>query len=834
MNISIPSKKEITTKFSIIDDKTIKGEHFKLLLNESYQHKTIQCLIDPFKIKFKYEYRPKTQPKKHLIKYDIIKLKSKKLEEIIADNLIISFFISGISSNSKQIENSIHYKSICSHKECEEQLSWTPNVLFSFEKKKQKIKPNEGTAMLVFPTGIKLCINDSNNNKEYQNEIRFNVMTDVSGLRYYLYSIVFYLKFKKEEVPIYFDKIDIIDKCNSDVVSIPFAFTLISSHSSLKSFEPILKDLFFLYKTKLYNTDDFDNELVHLIYEVPSPLPNSSYMIFLPYFNTAIKSHIQGGKLHNDYHHILKKTIFSKLSVKSIISIFVCLLTEKMMIFLSESSNDLIVIIESFLSLIYPIKWASTYIPILSQDSLQYIQSFIPFVMGITYEVYNNIGEYKNTSNDLCIIDIDKDTIILKNNKNIEEYFPIYDRMCHSLNKYQEMSSIEIYEIFLSSMIELIGSYQLYTSIVGESNLFNQTCFVQSKESQYHSFYTELTSTQQFLMFIQNCDDSEYNDFNSRCKGSLSTSENIDNYVLYPYFFPIDKETSENISKSINMYYSSMTKSKKISYYMTTEAYIRFSLIMKNYIPTQLKRYIFFSTYLLDNTNTSFDISFNNSENTQNSNKSSNDGLHRAAKVETPRAPYRKQSSLINMVMEDKKGEISQYKDQLYEILHDFMGYIFVNSAPIKISIGDFSHFFVNTFIRKEFAFVMYQDKFNNNILHELTAKSFEDLEKVSMYCLINSKDEKEEYETIRLVTKSLFFYFKYIENNKKEFLIHSISKHQVVFEIWKDRAFWKYWYTEDGIQNPLENVKDKLIGYMKDLNINDKFVVYCRTNIFI
>ena len=80
------------------------------------------------------------------------------------------------------------------------------------------------------------------------------------------------------------------------------------------------------------------------------------------------------------------------------------------------------------------------------------------------------IKKWDVSNNDLCIIYIDKDTIILKNNKNIEEYFPIYDRMCHSLNKYQEMSSIEIYEIFLSSMIELIGSYQLYTSIVGDTD----------------------------------------------------------------------------------------------------------------------------------------------------------------------------------------------------------------------------------------------------------------------------------------------------------------------------------------------------------------------------
>ena len=141
-------------------------------------------------------------------------------------------------------------------------------------------------------------------------------MTDVNGDRFYVHSIIFYVKFKYDEFKAFFSDIELNhtlpnnekEKTNNhnEIISAPFAFSLISKYSSSKAFEPILKNLFFLYKTKLYNTDDFDNELIHIIYEIPAPSQNSSYLLFLPYFKTEIVSTLLKGKLINDYHYHLK------------------------------------------------------------------------------------------------------------------------------------------------------------------------------------------------------------------------------------------------------------------------------------------------------------------------------------------------------------------------------------------------------------------------------------------------------------------------------------------------------------------------------------------------
>ena len=87
------------------------------------------------------------------------------------------------------------------------------------------------------------------------------------------------------------------------------------------------------------------------------------------------------------------------------------------------------------------------------------------------------------------------------------------------------MESIEIRYVFLLMMVDLIGTYQSYTSIVGDTNLFSQTCFISSKPKQYEEFYSELTSTQQFNQFIQFCSEKEYDEFNNLCSPNDEISE---------------------------------------------------------------------------------------------------------------------------------------------------------------------------------------------------------------------------------------------------------------------------------------------------------------------
>ena len=714
-------------------------------------------------------------------------------------------------------------------------------------------------------------------------------MTDVNGDRFYVHSIIFYVKFKYDEFKAFFSDIELNhsltnnekEKTNnhSEIISAPFAFSLISKYSSSKAFEPILKNLFFLYKTKLYNTDDFDNELIHIIYEIPAPSQNSSYVLFLPYFKTEIVSTLLKGKLINDYYYQLKDFLFGKLSIENIIEIFVLIILERKIIFISEKNSTLISITESFLSLIYPLKWTNTYIPILTEDSTAYIQSFIPFLMGTSYEIYQKFSDDKTLESEIFIVDIDKDKIISKNKNSppfqVQEYFPAFKTVYDKLSQWKNMESIEIRYVFLLMMVDLIGTYQSYTSIVGDTNLFSQTCFISSKPKQYEEFYSELTSTQQFNQFIQFCSEKEYDEFNNLCSPNDEISEkpNPENFILYPYFFPVDKFTYDNFSESINSYYSSLTKTKKIDYSLSTEAFIRFSIIMQNFTPKTLKKYVFFSTYLMDNSN---DISFS-LDNTQNdiletsasvsnqikhsslpesnvlnlneitlcnTNKNYNSNeeintinkIRRASKIKAPRVPYRKQDSLIHLVVENEKSEeISQYKEQLYEIVHDYMSYIFINSQKIKLSLGDFSHFFIHNFIRKEFAFILYQEKFNNSLLHELTDTTFNDLSKVVFYCLVNFPNDHNQYESLRLITKSLFFYFKYTKvlSKQKYFLYEDIADHNIIFSFWKDQNFWKYFFTEDSIQNPLENQKEKLTFYMKKLKINENFINYCNKKIF-
>ena len=48
----------------------------------------------------------------------------------------------------------------------------------------------------------------------------------------------------------------------------------------------------------------------------------------------------------------------------------------------------------------------------------------------------------------------------------------------------------------------------------------------------------------------------------------------------------------DSLSHEIDLYYNCLNKEHKINYLLDTEAYIRIKLILQNYIPQNLKKYI--------------------------------------------------------------------------------------------------------------------------------------------------------------------------------------------------------------------------------------------------
>ena len=56
---------------------------------------------------------------------------------------------------------------------------------------------------------------------------------------------------------------------------------------------------------------------------------------------------------------------------------------EKKILFVDSEYNRLSEVTDSFISLLYPFQWIHTYIPIMSDQMIKYLEAFLPFINGI-------------------------------------------------------------------------------------------------------------------------------------------------------------------------------------------------------------------------------------------------------------------------------------------------------------------------------------------------------------------------------------------------------------------------------------------------------------------
>ena len=805
---------------------------------------------------------------KHLILYEKIKLKNPKLEEVIKDNLINCFLISGLNEKKIEIKNSENFFSQCNHEECyKNKLSFNSNVIFYLNKKNSSIKINAQTSKLIFPKGIKICISEKGEN--LKSNIFSNVLTDEERNKFYIHSLMFYIKFKREEFSIFFSDLnDYFKNINNQFFYVPFSFSLITKIDSIFHCEKILYELYYCFKINL-DTDYLDNEIVHLIYEIPFPQNDSIMSFYLQNYRIEIKPKIYNYEIFRPLN--LKDILFNNLPIELIIKIFSFILTEKQIIFISDSQKILFNTIESFLYLIFPLEWLNTYVPILPSDYINYIESPIPFIFGIERDIFNSNKDKILTDeiNDkLILVDIDNKIILPEKFNNIihKENNPIYNYILENYSNENQFNNENIRKLFLEVMGILIGNFESYTSLIGNNYIFNQETFIKSKKDNLKEFYSQFTDTLQFKQFIQSFnrkkEQGEITEFLKYLENSSEPNNDtleleMTHFYLYPYFFEQDKFNYDNFSIKIKNYYKGIKKPKKINYILSADYYIKFKIIMQNYIPSYLKKYQFYSnnfletdinsniTLLEDSLNITADLinhgSFGLKKNSNEFNEKNltlseehNNNFHFnqfqiSSKFNSlTNVPYRHHNSLINMVMLKKNPkEILKYQEQINELLRDYMGYILGNESKINIPLNKFSYIFSQKFVKKEFSIILFQEKFNSNIEHELINESFTDLFKVIFYCLINSKDDKNEYEIIRLITKSLFFYFCEVDS-KKIYLSEEFQNKGIVFNYYTNVKFWEYFYNEEEIERPLISHIHQIKDYMSKLGIKEDFINYC------
>ncbi|KAK9455840.1 AEX-3 domain-containing protein [Dipodascopsis uninucleata] len=100
-------------------------------------------------------------------------------------------------------------------------------------------------------------------------------------------------------------------------------------------------------------------------------------------------------------------TLFRSLSTKSIIELLEAVLGENRVIFVSNQLGVLTPVARAILSLIYPLKWQSVFIPVLPARLMSCLDLPVPYVIGI----HRTKPEISLPDDDFVLCDLDSDTI---------------------------------------------------------------------------------------------------------------------------------------------------------------------------------------------------------------------------------------------------------------------------------------------------------------------------------------------------------------------------------------------------------------------------------------
>ena len=473
-------------------------------------------------------------------------LNSKQIPEaVVNDTFCMGFFITSFNMDNPQlIENTTELDSDCGHNFCTNTLAIKPEIIFRYPKKDTNdFEISELGASICFPNGIKICYSKNENHvRALKNYI--SVLTNQAGKRYFMVTYHYYLKISSDEFNTnsdYFSSLDsqMVENFNTfEYIYVPYCLALMTKYPYFNQIEKCLESLRFTLENYDSNPSEVYDLIIYYLKSIPVPPIGTKLFFPIPYYNDLISIN------HPFYKDIIifgdnPAILLEYLSIEEIILIFRLLLFEQKIIIVGNNYDSISQLTYNFILLLYPLLYVHTYISIVTEKMLKYLQSFLPFFFGMhlsLYELTANILE--SIKENIFIIDINKHTVEMNtfptlNTKNIikkiNEIVPqlpknIYNIMTFglgilksyydkkkeqksfNLNNLEEMMpvNIKIKQVFIQVFLEILYDYKSFLSMINNKPIFNTNGLLEKRPKNESSFYKEITETQLFQMFIQN------------------------------------------------------------------------------------------------------------------------------------------------------------------------------------------------------------------------------------------------------------------------------------------------------------------------------------------
>ena len=772
---------------------------------------------------------------------DIILSKKTIPESVTNDTFCMAFFISSFNlKQPKIIEKSDELVADCGHSFCSSLPAIVPEIFARYPQNDTKdFEISELGASICFPNGIKLCFDKNemhvNGLKNYS-----SMLTNQVGKRYFITTYHLYFRYSYEEFINESEYANLIDKTllqatRVQYVYIPFCICFFSKYPFFNEMEKCLESLRISISNYKSNPNEIYNILLYLIKSIPIPPVGTKLSFPIPYYPELISIN---QPIYKDY--LLfgdnPSIIFEYLSVEEIILIIRLLLFEQKVLLVGNNYDIISQIAFNFSLLLYPMQWVHTFIPIMTQKMMRYLDSFLPFFNGMHISLYELAsGILENIQENIFIFDFNKHNFEMNtfpnlNSKNvikkINELVPQFPKnVLNNINfglgvikAYLDKSkntnkspeeikgiNIKIKQIFIQSFIEILYDYKTYLSIVNEKPIFNTKAMLEKKPKADYKFYKELSETQLFQVFIQNNPvnkkantffEEQFEIYDNLKDKKDFKEEFINNYNITceideNYFIPLDTLKTLDINNQ-----------KKIKEDLKLDEYKKF--LKKIYI--KYDKYFNPKSILKFNKTIISDLfEFDHNKFDQNVNYYIIPNLKFNFEVEKRRKTIRQKSIINNKSKNDKEKELTpEEKDEIRENITDVITKIFKND---KISEPDENEKLVLDSLNDDYG----RDLYINSLFHNksiLYQESFDFLEKLilsSINKIISAKisNEKKIYYVSHLI-KSCDNFTK-DKKSLSEVLYPKLDKIMMINDI----NFWKEYaklYIEENCNKNMAN----------------------------
>ena len=807
----------------------------------------------------------------------------KIVKETNFNSFCSGFFISSFPyKNGKVIAGSKNLMSLCNHIRCSKLEAMEPEIIYKYPlEDTKKLEINNLNASICFPNGIKVCYNQEKENIKIINNFSTKI-TNQFGERYYMVMFFFYreidslnysklytnhpLKYylkkfgenifhtEKEKKKLEKD----LEECQElgfcENIYIPYCISLISKYPYINQMEKCLNSIYLLLIDNKYNNNIINEFISYLIDSIPSPIINTSLLFNIPFEKKKIILYSPFSS--NQFNNINYLNLLSHFNIDNIINIFRLLLFEQKILFVDDDLKRMSIIIQSFTSLLYPLKWVHTNIPIMSEKMINYLQTFLPFIGGISEDIYNKkcISQIKNSDEGIYVIKIKDETIEYskgflsecENIKNIPKLpSPIFHKIINELSDikgiilrlnncekdiYLKKINCNVRDTFLESFSIMFYDFPDYLCEIDDDNvIFNSELMKKNRNKNDTKFYEILTDTLIFQNFAENFIKKKiyYLDFINGLK-----------IVREKYIFKDDKKgniiwnnITRAISKNTIQNYENDKENIEKSYEIKNEQFEKMILLesekkpikitnkineinLNNYKEKdQILKYIIPENYILNGNY----ILNNESEKTRS---------RRSTGEKKQMRILRKRKYSGNF---SKRKKIEE--EEIKENIKDTLTSIFKSVNNIKIEDCLTSMYY--DYGREMLCDILYKPERNN--IKKLREDCFVNLKKICLNALIALCNINENYKTIETcikLTYSCFFFCK--ESNEDYLLIDEIRKKlSRNYFLWIKDIFWKGWYefeNKNNIENSFvqycQQIQWILLDKMLRLQLEKEFII--------